>query len=215
VLQLINIHKSWPGSSVLKGVELEIREGEIVAIVGASGSGKSTLLSIMGGLMRPTSGSVIFFEKDIYRLSENELDRFRNRNIGFIFQSYNLIPGLSLLENVMLPAKVRGEKRRDRARWLLSELGLCEKERATPETLSAGEQQRATLARALINKPNIILADEPTGSLDQENAKRAFGLLLDMVRKESRSMVVVTHNEKIVMQTDRVFELSDGILKER
>ncbi|MBU1261981.1 ABC transporter ATP-binding protein [bacterium] len=212
MLQVVEVCKGWEGEEVLKGVSLELRKGEIIAIIGASGSGKTTLLNIIGGLMKPSKGRVLFFDQDIHSQKERELNIFRNKKIGFIFQTYNLLSGLSLMENILLSANIAGLSSKDRAKNLISLLGLSGRERRLPGMLSSGEQQRAAIARALINEPEIILADEPTGSLDLETADKVFSLLKERVEEEERSMVIVTHNRRLAEQTDRLFLLEGGRL---
>ena len=214
MLQVIEVCKGWE-EEVLSNVSFELKKGEIIAIIGASGSGKTTLLNIIGGLMKPSKGRVLFFDQDVHCQKESQLDIFRNKKIGFIFQTYNLLSGLSLMENVLLSANIAGLPSKDRAKNLISSLGLSKKEGRLPGMLSCGEQQRAAIARALINEPEIILADEPTGSLDTQTTDEVFSLLKEKVKEEERSMVIVTHNRRLAEQTDRVFLLEKGRLFEK
>ncbi len=214
MLQVIEVCKGWE-EEVLSNVSFELKKGEIIAIIGASGSGKTTLLNIIGGLMKPSKGRVLFFDQDVHCQKESQLDIFRNKKIGFIFQTYNLLSGLSLMENILLSANIAGLPSKDRAKNLISSLGLSKKEGRLPGMLSCGEQQRAAIARALINEPEIILADEPTGSLDTQTTDEVFSLLKEKVKEEERSMVIVTHNRRLAEQTDRVFLLEKGRLFEK
>lgn len=198
----------------IKDLSFTIDDGEFVSIIGKSGSGKSTLLGLLGALDAPTSGSITIGNQDITHLHDHALISYRNTSIGFVFQSYNLIPNLTAIENVMLPmeyAKVPKRERVDRAISLLQEVGISDgKELRKPSKLSGGEQQRVSIARALANQPKLILADEPTGNLDSENGKMIFDLLHKLSRTENTTVVVVTHDLDIAGKTDRTFSLSDG-----
>ena len=199
---------------VLKGVSLSVREKEFVAIQGPSGAGKSTLMHILGGLDRPDSGNVFFDGADIYGLSENERAAFRNKRAGFVFQFYHLLPELTVLENVLLPALLKswGERKQaeDHARKLLERLGLSLRLEHRPCELSGGEQQRAAVARALINKPLVLFCDEPTGNLDSENGDNLLGLLKQLNTENHLTIVLVTHDADIAKTADRVVHLKDG-----
>ena len=214
MLQVVGVCKGWEGKEVLSEVSFELKKGEIIAIIGASGSGKTTLLSIIGGLMKPSKGRVLFFDHDIHSQKESQMNIFRNKKIGFIFQTYNLFSGLSLMENILLSANIAGHTCKDRAKNLISLLGLSVKEKNLPGILSCGEQQRVAIARALINEPEIILADEPTGSLDCQTANEVFSLLKERVKEEKRAMVMVTHNRRLAEEADRLFLLERGRLGE-
>lgn len=210
--------KSYPSGQrgrlhVLKGIDFVVRRGEIVAIVGPSGVGKSTLLHIIGALDRPTGGSVEIDGEFIFDLSDRELAAYRNRSIGFVFQFHHLLPEFNALENVMMPALIRRAQpgaARDRAMALLSSVGLAERWSHRPGELSGGEQQRVAVARALMNEPKLILADEPSGNLDKEAADGLHELLWQLSRKEGRTIVVVTHNLQLARRADRIVKLFDG-----
>lgn len=195
----------------LNGVSLSVEKGEFVAVVGTSGSGKSTLLHMLGGLDRPDSGKVYIEDKDIFALKEEELTIFRRRKIGFVFQSYNLVPVLSVYENVVLPVELDGKKA-DRmfVNDILDTLGIREKAANLPGQLSGGQQQRAAIARALAAKPAILLCDEPTGNLDSRTSQDVLGLLKISGQKFSQTIVMITHNEEIAQMADRIIRMEDG-----
>lgn len=195
----------------LDGVTLSIKEGELAAVVGCSGSGKSTLLHMLGGLDYPTSGTVMVAGKDISKLNETELTIFRRRNIGFVFQSYNLVPILSVYENIVLPVELDG-KRVDRAyiRDIMKTLGIADKADNLPNQLSGGQQQRVAIARALAAKPSIILADEPTGNLDSRTTQEVLGLLKLTAERFHQTILMITHNEALAQLCDRIIHIEDG-----
>ena len=195
----------------LDGVDLSIEQGEFVAIVGTSGSGKSTLLHMLGGLDRPTSGTVTVDGKDIFALKDEALTIFRRRKIGFVFQSYNLVPVLSVWENIVLPVELDGRKVDETyMEEVIATLGLEKKLRSLPGQLSGGQQQRVAIARALATKPAILLADEPTGNLDSRTSQDVLGLMKVTGQKFAQTMVMITHNEEIAQTADRIVRIEDG-----
>ncbi|MEJ2192500.1 MAG: ABC transporter ATP-binding protein [Nitrospirota bacterium] len=202
---------------VLKGLDLFIPAGEMTAIVGASGVGKSTLLHILGTLDRPTEGSVLYDDMEVFSLQEARLTAFRNRTIGFVFQCHHLLPEFSALENVMMPALIHGGLTRreaaERAMSLLGELGLSHRHAHRPGELSGGEQQRTAVARALILHPRVVLADEPTGNLDTATGEELFGVLVELNRQKGITFVIVTHNEHIAARCQRVVTMVDGMVQ--
>ncbi len=200
---------------VLRGVDLEIREGEFVVIVGPSGSGKSTLLHILGGLDAPTEGNVMLDGQDISRFSEEELAEFRNRKLGFVFQFHHLLPEFTAIENVCMPALIHGEKMEQakvRAGTILKTVGLEGRMLHKPNELSGGEQQRVAVARSLMNRPQLVLADEPSGNLDKENGLKLHDLLADLSANEGHTFVVATHNPDLARRADRILKMADGKL---
>jgi len=203
----------------LDNVNFEIADGEFTSIIGKSGSGKSTLLSQLGALDKPTQGSIEVNGKDVTRMHDHALIRYRSETIGFIFQSYNLVPNLTAVENVMLPMEcvgMRKKERKQRAQLLLDQVGLDEaKQKRKPGKLSGGEQQRVAVARALANKPGLILADEPTGNLDTQTGDMIFKMLYDLSQSHNTTVVIVTHDLGIAKKADRIFQLQDGKLQER
>ena len=213
MIHLNNIHKSFGSLEVLKGIDLEIAKGEVVSIVGPSGAGKTTLLQIMGTLDRADSGQVIINDTDIARLGQKSLARFRNRQIGFVFQFHQLLPEFTALGNVMIPGLIGGNSRkqtRQRALQLLDFMGLSERADHKPSELSGGEKQRVAVARALINEPAVILADEPSGSLDSANKAELHRLFFDLRDRLGQTFVIVTHDEELARTTDRTIHLRDG-----
>ena len=215
ILQTQNLKKVYgtgPNSvHALDGINLSIEKGQFVAVVGTSGSGKSTLLHMLGGLDRPTSGKVFVDGKDIFSLKEEALTIFRRRKIGFVFQSYNLVPVLNVYENIVLPIELDGKKiDRHFVQNILETLGLSDRQDALPSQLSGGQQQRVAIARALASSPAIILADEPTGNLDSKTSQDVLSLLKVTSQKFSQTMVMITHNEEIAQMADRIIRIEDG-----
>ena len=215
ILQVENLKKIYgtgPNAvHALDGVNLSVEKGEFVAVVGTSGSGKSTLLHMLGGLDRPTSGKVLVDGKDIFSLKEEALTIFRRRKIGFVFQSYNLVPVLNVYENVVLPIELDGKKvDKIFIQAILKTLGLRDRQTALPNQLSGGQQQRVAIARALASSPAIILADEPTGNLDSQTSQDVLSLLKVTSQKFSQTMVMITHNEEIAQMADRIIRIEDG-----
>lgn len=213
MLRAANIQKYYGQLWVLKGVDLSVRQGEIVSIVGPSGSGKSTLLHILGTLDSPSSGDVFVNDQQIDFKNDRQVAFFRNRHIGFVFQFHHLLPEFTALENVCIPGWMAGKRKKDvaeRAVSLLRTLGLGERVENKPNALSGGEQQRVAVARALINKPDIVFADEPTGNLDSANAKELHQLFFDLRKQFNQTFLIVTHNEELAQMSDRVLHMKDG-----
>jgi lipoprotein-releasing system ATP-binding protein len=209
------VTKSYNSLHVLKGIELEISQGEIVSIVGASGAGKSTLLHILGTLDNPDSGKIFIDGTEVTTLSSKKISRFRNQKIGFVFQSHHLLPEFTALENVMMPALIRGDPSglaSKRSGELLERLGLKDRITHRPSELSGGEQQRVAVARALVNKPAVIFADEPSGNLDSESARDLHDLFFDLRKNLNQTFVIVTHNEILAGMADRKLTMKDGML---
>ena len=195
----------------LDGVSFSVEKGEFVAVIGPSGSGKSTLLHILGGVDRPTSGRVLMDGKDVYAQNEEQLAIFRRRQVGLIYQFYNLIPVLNVTENITLPVLMDGQRvNRDRLKELITTLGLTGRENHLPNQLSGGQQQRVSIGRALMNAPAVVLADEPTGNLDSKNSKEIVGLLKISNEKYGQTLIVITHDESIALQADRIISIDDG-----
>lgn len=213
MIEACDIHKRFGEVEVLRGVSLDVAAGEMVAIVGASGAGKTTLLQIVGTLMQADGGIVRIAGTEVGRLNDRALSAFRNRHIGFVFQFHHLLPEFTALENVMMPALIGGMARKEaesRARELLEMVNLSARATHKPSALSGGEQQRAAIARALVNRPSVVLADEPTGNLDTKNRDEIYALLGDVRREFGQTIVIVTHDERLAAQTDRKIEMSDG-----
>jgi len=210
-----NVFKSYQSLQVLKGINLTISRGEVISIVGASGAGKSTLLHILGTLDKADSGSIIIDGAAVTTLSSKKLSQFRNRKIGFVFQAHHLLPEFSALENVMMPALISGESKHDaslRAESLLEKLGLRDRSSHRPSELSGGEQQRVAVARALVNQPAVIFADEPSGNLDSESARSLHELFFNLRKEMNQTFVIVTHNEVLAGMADRKLTMKDGLL---
>lgn len=217
MIELRQITKSFEGLKVLKGIDLDIARGEIVSIVGPSGAGKTTLLQIMGSLDRPDSGTVSIDGEDIFKMSDNRLAHFRNANVGFVFQFHQLLPEFTLEENVAMPAMIGGmgkDEAMAKARKLIDYMGLSERRGHRPAELSGGERQRAAVARALINGPKVVLADEPSGSLDSKNRSELHRLFFDLRKDLGHTFVIVTHDESLARMADRRVEMRDGMITE-
>jgi lipoprotein-releasing system ATP-binding protein len=203
---------------ILRGVDFSLRKSEIAAIVGSSGSGKSTLLHILGGLDKPTEGEIFWDEESIYTFKTDQLADLRNQKVGFVFQFHHLLPEFTAVENVLMPAYIKGDdfkKAQQRAESLLERFGLSERLNHRPTQLSGGEQQRVSMARALMNKPKIILADEPTGNLDEKNTENILSLLFELRRTDEVSIVLITHEKDIANRCDSVYSLQKGLLEKQ
>ena len=220
-IQIVDLRKSYPSGStelhVLNGIDITVETGDIVSIIGDSGVGKSTLLNLLGALDRPTGGTVLYEGQDIFKFTNRELALFRNRELGFVFQFHHLLPDFSAIENVMMPALIAGKKKeeaRKLAAELLKNVGLMGREQHKPSNLSGGEQQRVAVARALINNPKVVLADEPTGNLDRKTSEEVHDLLWELNRGMNQTFVIATHNESLAQRSDRVIRLADGRAEE-
>lgn len=213
MIEAKNITKKFDSLTVLEGVNLEVEKGEFVSIVGASGAGKTTLLQILGSLDSPTEGDVVINDVSLFSLKEKELSEFRNKHIGFVFQFHQLLPEFTAVENIMIPALIAGRKSEEAkaaAMELLQYLNLSERAKHKPNELSGGERQRVAVARALINRPDVLLADEPTGSLDSKNKEELNRLFLDLRSKFNQTLIVVTHDMEMASISDRVIKMQDG-----
>ena len=217
MIEVTNIRKRFGEVEVLKGISLTVNRGELVSIVGASGAGKTTLLQIMGTLLRPDAGALRIAGEELSTMNDTRLSRFRNEQIGFVFQFHHLLPEFTALENICLPALIAGRPRAEvehEAMQLLERVGLTARAQHKPSQLSGGEQQRVSIARALINRPAVILADEPSGNLDSRNREEIHRLFFDLREELGQTMVLVTHDEGLAAATDRCIRLSDGLVLE-
>jgi lipoprotein-releasing system ATP-binding protein len=217
MIQLSGIRKSFGTLEVLKGIDLQVKPREIISVTGPSGAGKTTLLQILGTLDRPDAGELIFDNESPFKLSDRKLSAFRNRSIGFVFQFHQLLPEFTALENIMIPGMIAGtdvNTLKQRATLLLEKLNLAQRAQHKPSELSGGEQQRVAVARALINNPQLILADEPSGNLDSKNARELHELFLKLREEEGQAFVIVTHNEELAKLADRKVHMEDGRIVE-
>lgn len=217
MIQVRDISKSYGNLQVLSDINLDIMKSEIVSIMGPSGAGKTTLLQIIGTLERPDSGRVLYDDEDVMSLKDARLAKFRNRNIGFVFQFHQLLPEFTVVENVAMPALIGGSSRADafsKAKELIEYLGLTARADHKPAQLSGGERQRAAVARALVNSPRVVLADEPSGSLDSHNRRELHKLFFDLRRDMGQTFVIVTHDESLAADTDRIIHMRDGHITE-
>ena len=215
MITLQNITKSFGTLQVLRGINLQINQGEVVAIVGPSGAGKTTLLQIMGTLDKPDGGQVLIKDQDVFRLSGSKLSKFRNQHIGFVFQFHQLLPEFTALENIMIPAMIAGagkSEARKRALELLQFMKLTDRADHKPNELSGGEKQRVAVARALVNKPDVVFADEPSGSLDTQNKQELHRLFFDLRDQMGQTFVIVTHDEALAAMADRTIHICDGVI---
>jgi len=215
MIRINNITKSFGSLQVLKGIDLEIQTGEVISIVGPSGAGKTTLLQIIGTLDKPDNGTVMIDDVDVTQLKGNKLSHFRNQKLGFVFQFHQLLPEFTAIENVMIPAFIAGKgqkEARQRAEELLQFMGLADRAAHKPNELSGGERQRVAVARALMNNPSVILADEPSGSLDSHNKEELHQLFFDLRDKFGQTFIIVTHDESLAAITDRTIHLKDGAI---
>jgi lipoprotein-releasing system ATP-binding protein len=213
MIRLANIEKSYGNLKVLKGIDLEIPQGKVIAICGSSGAGKSTLLHIMGTLDKPDKGEVFFENQSVFSLKEEELSHFRNQNIGFVFQFHHLLPEFTAAENVALPAMIAGVSKKNalkKAHEILQIMQLSERFLHKPAQLSGGEQQRVAVARALINNPKVVLADEPSGNLDTEHAQNLHRLFFELRKQLNKTFVIVTHNLELANLSDKIINIRDG-----
>lgn len=217
MIEIENLTKNFGDVQVLKGVNLTIEKGEVISIVGASGAGKTTLLQLIGTLDKPSGGTIRFDGEDLGSLNSKRLAAFRNRHIGFVFQFHQLLPEFTALENVLIPALIAGRKRSEaetEAMQLLQVMGLSERANHKPSEMSGGENQRVAVARALINHPDVVLADEPSGSLDSKNKEELHKLFFDLRDRYGQTFVIVTHDETLASYTDRTLRMVDGVIQE-
>lgn len=217
MIEIKDLRKKFGNLEVLKGVNLKIEKGEVISIIGPSGAGKTTLLQLIGTLDKPTSGTILFNGEDLSKMGSNKLSTFRNKHIGFVFQFHQLLPEFTALENITIPALIAGRKRKEaetEAMELLRIMGLEERADHKPSELSGGENQRVAVARALINHPDVILADEPSGSLDSKNKEELHRLFFSLRDKFGQTFIIVTHDEGLASYTDRTIKMVDGVVEE-
>ncbi|OGW40982.1 MAG: ABC transporter ATP-binding protein [Nitrospirae bacterium RBG_13_39_12] len=212
MIELENIEKSYGNTKVLKGINLEINKGEFISVMGSSGSGKSTLLNLVGGMDRPERGRIIIDGENITSYTDEELTLYRRKKVGFIFQFFNLLPNITVFENIMMPLLLNGSEDKKTGLEYIKRVGLEEKQNAYPYQLSGGEQQRVAISRALIHNPEIILADEPTGSLDSETEKKIMELIKQLVEETEKTVILVTHEHYIAEYAGRMLRIKDGII---
>ena len=215
MIRIENLTKQFGELQVLKGVSLEVKRGEVISIVGPSGAGKTTLLQLIGTLDKPTGGKIFFNDEELSRMNNKRLATFRNKHIGFVFQFHQLLPEFTALENVTIPALIAGRKRKEaeaEAMELLAVMGLAERAHHKPSELSGGENQRVAVARALINRPDVVLADEPSGSLDSRNKEELHRLFFDLRDRYNQTFIIVTHDEGLASFTDRTIHMKDGLI---
>lgn len=213
MIKAINIRKAFAENVILNGLDLEIRKGELVAIIGASGAGKTSLLQILGTLDKPDSGELFINDKPVHKMNDKEISKFRNSDIGFVFQFHHLLPEFTALENVAMPGLIKGKKNaevKEKALELLKILKVDQRAAHKPSEMSGGEQQRVAVARALINSPSVVLADEPSGNLDSNNANDLHQLFVDLKNDFDQTFIIVTHNRQLAKLADRVIEIADG-----
>lgn len=215
ILEAIDIHKSFGETEILKGISMELQKSEVVSIVGPSGAGKTTLLNVLSTLSKPTSGKVLFEGKDVSEIGRKSLQKFRCKNVGFVFQSHNLLSEFSALENVSIAAIIAGQNKNDaesQAKQLLVQLGLEKRLNSKPSTLSGGEAQRVAVARALINRPLVVFADEPSGNLDSTGREELHSLFFELRERLGQTFLIVTHDDSLAKRCDRTIEIRDGLL---
>ncbi|MEW6052341.1 MAG: ABC transporter ATP-binding protein [Nitrospirota bacterium] len=214
MIRLENVEKSYGGHKVLKGITLEVHKGEFISVMGSSGSGKSTLLNLIGGMDRPDGGRIFVHDSEISRFGDDALTLYRRQRVGFIFQFFNLLPNITVFENIAMPLLLNGNEDRERVSDYIVRTGLAGKEDKYPFQLSGGEQQRVAIARALVHDPAVILADEPTGSLDSDTGRMVMGLIMQCIKSSDKTVILVTHESYIAEYAGRIVKIRDGALME-